>query len=117
MSGPVDLDLVEKLEGADEMLRAAACGVLYAEVQTVPLSLCFNANMTRVFGCSHEGQGVGVDAIPYVHLIHPYLHKHVHTYHIYMYLRHSMHINCRAIHHKNPFRSHIIYLHKYYFYE
>jgi hypothetical protein len=60
VSGPVDLDLVEKLEGADEMLRASACGVFYAEVQTVPLSLCLNAHMTWAFGCSHEGQGVGL---------------------------------------------------------
>jgi hypothetical protein len=44
-----------------------------------------------------------VDAILYVHTMVPYLHKLVHTYHIYIYLGHSMNINCRTIHHKYPF--------------
>ena len=46
-----------------------------------------------------------VDTILYVHTTVPYLHKHVHTYHIYMYLGHSMNINCRTLHHKTLFDS------------
>jgi hypothetical protein len=91
------------------MLRAAACGVFNAEVQTVPLSLCFNAHMTRAFGCSHEGQGVelvyrrccrtcvnasteSVNVILYVHTIVPYFHKHVP--HIYVsWSQHKHHLS------------------------